>query len=230
MADQYLREYASKGSWDYDHMVFEIAAAKNVNTGSDSMIAWAADGIQQACDQLYNYGYISGYDIDLYETTLEINDGDNVLDKWKYHRDDQGWTHDGSWLLCHKSNQGSSAGGSDAWKKENGCHVSKDVYWGYGLTAFKSFAIHESFHNFLQSGRCSKIQNNHGVSNDHQLGDDFGDSYIFQTPMVGGHQDETTEGDCNTDKGADLSNASLDLNYCEKDAIQLSADHSDGQH
>lgn len=230
MADQYLREYASKGTWDFDHMNFEIAAAKNVNTGSDSMIAWAADGIQQACEQLYDYGYISGYDIDLYETSLEINDGDNVLNKWANHRDSQGWTHDGSWLLCHKSDQGSSAGGSDAWKKENGAHVSKDVYWGYGMTAYKSFAVHETFHNYLKAGGCSKINNQHNVSGDHQLGDDYKDNGERQTPMIGGHQTKTTEGDCDTDYGADLYDAGLTLNYCEKSSIELSAEHSDGQH
>lgn len=233
MGDEYLREYASVGDiYEFDSMWIEIAAAKNVNTGSDSMIAWAADGIEQCCQQLYDGGYISGYDIDLYDTTLEINDGDDVLTKWANHRDEQGWTWDASWMLCHKSDQdGTAAGGDTAFANEKGCHQNKDSYWVYGKEVWKAYAAHEILHNFLYTSGCDKIQDRYDVNNDHQLGDEYDVGHgEKRTPMVGGHDDEASVGYCDGDVGASDADLVLDMNDCEKDAVRLSAEHEDGQH
>lgn len=192
---------------------------------------WARVGAQDVFAQATDDGYISGYKVTEWNIDWSANCNSKLLTQWDDYRTKQGWTEDGSHQLvvnCGDPGAAGKAGAGDGWQTDRSCWVKT-----YGnqkkRLPYKHTAAHEILHNFYSNLACDGVKSLTGPHNsEHSLGTVLGGSgQNLETPMA--DENQWSDGSCKY-YGESYDGPTMEMSTCEKQALEYSAEHWDGQH
>jgi len=206
----------------------------------DGYLNHAYNWVIDAFDYAYDSGEISGFTVEkraIRNWTPDCNKAESgdypIVGQWHDERNDNNLIHRGTHALIHScSTDGEIAlgtnHGENMWKTDN-CAVAATKQGDQSLDNVADTVIHEIGHSASRRNLCYYVDEM-AEESDHDLGivrDVNGDD--CETPLsVGG--DDASRGSCDTDSGWFVDGETYRYSDCEKDALELTADHTDGYH
>jgi len=206
----------------------------------DGYLDHAYNWVIDAFDYAYDSGEISGFTVEKRAIRnwvpdcdkAESEDGESVVNQWHDERNDNDLIHRGTHSLIHScSTDGKIALGTNhaenMWKTDN-CAVASTKGGDRSLDSVADTVIHEIGHCASRQNLCEDVDDMIEET-DHDLGivrDEGGSDY--ETPLCVG-KDDASRGTCDTDSGW-LDGETNQYSECEKDALEFTADHTEGYH
>ena len=217
-------EYGNYDPNAYDSVNVEIYKANY----ADSTYRWyARQAAQNIFGQAVDEGYISSYQITEWNTDFSIDTcDDTVRGQWHTFRTEQtNWDSVGIHHLVTAcdGNPPGKAGGAN-WDNDRSCYART---YGNGKSElpFKHTCAMEMLHSVSSHKACEEVQKLTDYTNDHALGTvKYIDGQYLETPMAS--KGTWADGDCPY-TGDSKDGLTMDLSYCMKRAMALSAEHWD---
>lgn len=224
---EWINSFSYGTTGNYDSVNIEIYKPTFVDS---EYRYWSRLAAQDVFGQATDDGYISGYEITEWNIDWSADCDGDILTQWDDYRTNQGWTAAGSHQLvvnCGGSVAG-KAGAGDAWQTDRSCYA-KTYGNDKNKLPFKHNAAHEMLHNHVSSLACDKVQSLEGPDNDdHSLGDVVSrNGQDLETPLA--EKSTWDHGSCPY-YGSTYDGQTMEMSYCEKKALEYSAEHWDGQH
>lgn len=233
-----LDSYSKDGTYESKGDVNRVSAPNiyvcTAGTTSRSLRDKAAEGVDEALNQLYLENRVPGYEVELWNTDYTYDGGDcpaacEVRGHWGNERENENLTDVGCWLIVYErqgiclSGCAGCAASNGGWTGDQSAVVFSSCDSENGR--LKSVAVQEVLHPFMHNtcdygGTLFKECEGEDYAPEHCLGSQVTvDGETYYSPMMGTYDGADTQGVCDT--GVDLFDPrSTYLTVCTKQAME----------
>lgn len=228
---------AASRSWQYGYSEGDTDSFDSVNVeiykaspADESYRRDARRAAETVFGQAYDADRIAGYEVTTYNTDYEVADCSDIWNEWHDFRTQQtDWHEHGIHFLVTACDSDALGKGAPkvCWSNDGSGYARTSANSRDSLP-FKHTCGMEYLHSFIDKS-CDQVQNLTGPDNDeHSLGSVIDvDGEKLETPIA--KQAKWDDGFCDYD-GSSKDGLTMQVTYCSKRSLELSAEHDDGQH